>query len=262
MGYFDSENTNYAVGDVMSEFEEVDTQDTESMDEPTEDFAEEEVEDIEDVEDDETAEEPSSYLIDGEEYSLEDLREWKNAGLRQSDYTRKTQELAAERERLKDATTLYNYLRDNPGIVNAIQQMEKNPSIVNSLPSKDKEALTQVQIELQTMKIDRELAELHQKYGDFDEDALFRTANEKNIRDLETVVQSMLYNSKASVDAVEEAKRQLQEELETNKKATRTAVNRKTSAKGSKSAGSKLTEQEARVAKMLGLSEAEYKKWK
>jgi len=39
-----------------------------------------------------------TVLIDGEEVTLEELREWRQNGLRQSDYTRKTQEAAAVRK--------------------------------------------------------------------------------------------------------------------------------------------------------------------
>ena len=47
-----------------------------------------------------TASEPS-FEIDGEKVSLSTLKEWKANGLRQSDYTRKTQELAQQRKELE-----------------------------------------------------------------------------------------------------------------------------------------------------------------
>ena len=40
--------------------------------------------------------------LDGKEYSISDIKEWQKSGLRQSDYTKKTQELAAERKKLAD----------------------------------------------------------------------------------------------------------------------------------------------------------------
>jgi hypothetical protein len=47
----------------------------------------------------ESEEEELVYLdLDGEEVSLDDVRKWKNEGLMQSDYTKKTTELAQERK--------------------------------------------------------------------------------------------------------------------------------------------------------------------
>ena len=46
-------------------------------------------------------EEELFYELDGEEVSLNQLKEWKNNGLMQSDYTRKTQALADERKALE-----------------------------------------------------------------------------------------------------------------------------------------------------------------
>ncbi|MBC8402827.1 MAG: hypothetical protein H8E14_15185 [Candidatus Marinimicrobia bacterium] len=40
--------------------------------------------------------------IDGEEFTIADVKEWKEGGLRQSDYTRKAQELATERGTVDD----------------------------------------------------------------------------------------------------------------------------------------------------------------
>lgn len=50
------------------------------------------------------------------------LDELKQGYSRQADYTRKTQALAADRESLKPAQELYQYLQDNPQAVQAIEQ--------------------------------------------------------------------------------------------------------------------------------------------
>lgn len=249
--------SNAAVGEVISEYT-ADTQETEPVEEAIEETTEE-IESIEDLDDGVEAA-PTHYNIDGEDIPIETIKEWKNGNLRQSDYTRKTQELAAERERLKEASTIYDYLRNNPAVVQAIRQVEQNPNITGILPSEERDQIAKMRIELETMKVDSQLRELHTKYGDFDEDAMFRTANEKGVKDLELVVQSMLYNNKPTVDAVAEAKRQLKEELENNKEATKTTVKSKAKQPSAKKDG--LTAQEKRVAMMLGVSETDYQKWK
>lgn len=58
-----------------------------------------EAESDEEAEDDVEGEE-DLYEVEGETFTLSELQEWKNNGLRQSDYTRKTQELSRDREGL------------------------------------------------------------------------------------------------------------------------------------------------------------------
>src|SRR3972149_7945223 len=45
---------------------------------------------------------PQTVTIDGKEYAVEDLREFLRAGLREADYTRKTQAVAEERRRMEE----------------------------------------------------------------------------------------------------------------------------------------------------------------
>jgi len=48
-----------------------------------------------------TEEKPRYRLSDGSEVTLDEIEEWRKGNLRQSDYTRKTQELAAERKKIE-----------------------------------------------------------------------------------------------------------------------------------------------------------------
>lgn len=73
--------------------------DTDDSADDYEEIVEELEEETEEVH--EELEEELFYEIDGEEVSLEQLKEWKNNGLMQSDYTRKTQALADERKTLE-----------------------------------------------------------------------------------------------------------------------------------------------------------------
>ena len=84
----------------------------ESTEEETEEVVDETaaVEDV-DTDNDSTQEaeteglsEPVKYNIDGVgEFTADEIREMRNSGLRQADYTRKTQELARQREELHNA---------------------------------------------------------------------------------------------------------------------------------------------------------------
>ena len=68
--------------------------------------SEEEVEETQDAEGD-----LLYYDIDGEEVSLDQIKEWKDNGLMQSDYTRKTQELAQSRKEFEAQREQFNELQ-------------------------------------------------------------------------------------------------------------------------------------------------------
>jgi hypothetical protein len=69
-------------------------------------------------------------VLDGKEYAVDELQEAIRGGLRQSDYTRKTQELARERERLEE---LEEELRERmasmeqPASLRALSEDEDDP---------------------------------------------------------------------------------------------------------------------------------------
>lgn len=87
------------------------TEDTPSAPEASEETADEVEEEADsDLEDEaqqeetyeaDDAEEESYFDIDGEEITLEQIREWKRGFLREDDYTRKTQSLSAERKEIE-----------------------------------------------------------------------------------------------------------------------------------------------------------------
>lgn len=242
---------------------EPDTEDNDLIDEEIdvgEDY-DEEIEETNEPEDNDTPEETQSvYNIDGiGEVTADEIREWKNSGLRQADYTRKTQELARQREQLEDASQVYNYLKAHPYLVNSIRQAENNPQFNQIAPSAEKDAIKDLQYQLQSIKVDSELQNLHEKYGDFDEDKLFRIATDNKINDLEMVLKSMMYDNKPTDSAVEVAKRQLKAEMERDKETVSTVVTNKSSKKRSTP---RLTKEERHVAEMMGMSPREYVKWK
>jgi len=84
--------------DAVDASEEVDSDDEDSEELEPEIIASDE-DDEQDNEEVQTSEESLFYEIDGEEISLEQVMDWKNGYLRQSDYTKKTQGVAAS---LKD----------------------------------------------------------------------------------------------------------------------------------------------------------------
>jgi len=74
-----------------------------------------------------TDEAPTTITLpDGKEYSLKEVLEWKDGGLRQADYTKKTQALAEEKKRLRDE--IRSELEEEYGSREANRIMEDEPS--------------------------------------------------------------------------------------------------------------------------------------
>lgn len=220
---------------------------------------------------DTTVEEPElsasqKYNIEGVgEFTADEIREMRNSGLRQSDYTRKTQDLARQREQLKDAHELYEYLRENPHIVQAMKDAEANPSGIayQNAPTAETEMLKTLAYNQKAMETDLKLNALKQKYGEIDEVALFTKATELGTDDLEFVYKALSYDGSQFNEraAIEKAKAELKAELEANKGIVSTTVSTRQSSVPTTNTTS-LTAEERRIAAAMGLSENEYAKWK
>jgi hypothetical protein len=90
--------------DVVNVSEEEAPEEEAAETEPTDEVAVSEPEESEEVTEPETSIDDSEELyveIDGREINLKDIKDWEQGNLRQSDYTRKTQELAEERKTFK-----------------------------------------------------------------------------------------------------------------------------------------------------------------
>lgn len=207
--------------------------------------------------------EPVKYNIPGVgEFTADEIKEMKNGGLRQSDYTRKTQELAKQREEMKEAQALYEHLRSNPSLINAIKQAENNPNgvVANNAPTPERQMLRDLAFNQKAMEVDMKVTQLHQKYGDFDESMLYEMATKLNTDNLEFVLKGMLYDDTSSSTTVKSAKEQLKAELEANRDVVGTVVG--TRQQQTKRQTVELSPQEKKMAAMFGMTESEYAKWK
>lgn len=251
-----------------SEFTDVQPEDTSDQ---TENTADETVAiEAENVVDD-TAEkiestEPVRYNIEGVgEFTADEIKEMKNGSLRQSDYTRKTQELAKQRDELKEAQELYDYLRANPHVVNAMYDADNNPnSIVSKAPlSVESQMLRDVVYNQKAIETEMKLNDLKQRYGDIDEVALFEKATEMHTDDLEFVYKALSFDNNRfdERDLIEKAKSELRAELESNKGVVSTMIS-SNSMSQSMHTKTDLSPEEKRVAAAMGMSYAEYAKWK
>lgn len=216
-----------------------------------------------DVDDDSTVNKtPDTYNIDGiGDVTAKEIYEWKQGSLRQSDYTKKTTELARQREELKDAKELYDYLTANPYLLEALRDAENNPNPSIVYPTADNQMLRQIAYNQKAMETEMKLNELKSKYGDVDEVALFEKATEMGTDDLEFVYKALSYD-RGNYDtrlAVEQAKRELRAELEANKSNVSTMVTNKNNAPPKVSI---LSPEEEKMAKVFGMSAEEYVKYR
>lgn len=144
----------------------------------------------------------SIFDVDGTPITLDEA---KNGYLRQSDYTRKTQELAEMRSRLSEAEAIAEALRANPvATLNALSEafgvglqaqaphdpfedMDPESARIAMLEQK---VAAQEQAALQAA-IDAEVSNLHQQFGDFNEQELFAHAVKGNFPNLRAAYADM-----------------------------------------------------------------------
>ena len=215
----------------------------------------------------EIVEEPADDKVHIEgfgDFTVDELKEFRNGYLRQSDYTRKTQELARQRQEAQDALELYDYLRDNPQMVEALMKMDNGANAQTIQRATPENAMMQQIIHTQkAMEIEMRLNELKSKYGnDIDEVALFQKANQLKTNDLEFVYKALQYDNLLAEKqhAQQTAANSLQAEIDANKKAVSTIVSPRQSNVVTQTPT--LSADEKRVAALMGLSESDYLKWK
>ena len=149
--------------------------------------------------------------VDGveEQVSLDELRDGYQ---RQSDYTRKTQELASERGRLQQAEAIVNSLEADPaGTLEALgnafgveRTTGASPDPVDPWdepdPSEQRIASLEARLEQQDrvhrrQQVEKQVEQLKGTHGDFDAPALYQHALKHKIGNLEAALAHMRYDT-------------------------------------------------------------------
>tara|TARA_R110002050_G_scaffold35651_4_gene89447 strand:+ start:74 stop:787 length:714 start_codon:yes stop_codon:yes gene_type:complete len=157
----------------------------------------------------EVTQEPGYVVkIDGEEQQVS-LEELQNGYQRQADYTRKTQEIAVERERLQQAEAIVSALENDPAGTLETLHRSFNVDTTASNQNEDLDYETDptenriVQLESKIAKqeqaqrvqqVEREVDTLQEKYGDFDRQELLNHALKNNIPNLEAAYTHLRFN--------------------------------------------------------------------
>jgi len=158
--------------------------------------------------------ETSGYTVkvDGEQHQVS-LEELQSGYQRQADYTRKTQELASERQRLQQAETIVSALEADPqgtlaalgnalGVADSPVPQDDVSSWEDEDPTAQRVAHLEAQVARQAQThrkqaLDKEVSRLKGQYGNFDEQVLFKHALDNKIANLEAAYTHMNFNGLA-----------------------------------------------------------------
>lgn len=208
----------------------------------------------------------SEFEIDGiGKVTVDDIKEWRSGNMRQSDYSRKTQELAKQREEVGVAIEVFNYLQQNPYLLEQLTALDEKGEVDRSIINKatpENTMLRELWFNQKSMELDQKVESLKQKYGEVDETLLYNTAREMKTDNLEMVYKAIAFdnNQVDRASLIEQAKNELRQELQQTRNATQTIVSGKpTQPIGVPVA---LTKEEERMASVFGMSREDYAKWR
>ena len=233
--------------------ETVETTEVEEAEVPTD----EEI--VDEVVEDTTPSTPQTYNVNGQDLTIEELQ---TGYMRQQDYIAQREELNALREQNKQALELVEYLRKNPNLANKLLEEDNvdhnATNVVNALT----ERIEKLERERYVERMNNQIEMLKMKYKDFNEVDVLNKAVQMNTPDLEFVYHGM---RGAKIDDIiaQQVKEQLakaQEDMVKNTQATRTVVGKTSDVEPTTTYN--LTQQEMRVADLMGISYEEYAKYK
>jgi len=177
----------------------------------------------------------SLFEIDGTPITLDEAR---SGYLRQSDYTRKTQELAEMRSRLAEAEAITAALQQNPAeTIAALQDAfgvgfdqssdsyeEMDPEIAR-IAALEQKIAAQEQAATQAA-IEAEIGNLHQQFGDFDDAELFAHAIKGGFPNLRSAYADMNFGTlQAQLEQMTAKQREEEERVAAKRQAANVVHN-------------------------------------
>lgn len=184
-----------------------------------------------------------------------DIEELKSGYLRQSDYTKKTQEISTQKNEVKDAVVLYEFMKANPEVAKLV--LEKAPQVKGV--SREEQRIRELESEIALQKKNAEIADLTSKDKNFNLVEVEKIMEDRKLHSLSDAYKIWKSdNGKVDLD-LESITKKIREDIlkELNANVdTRTIVN----SKGGEvtSTQPELTAIEKKIAKNLKMSEADY----
>lgn len=204
---------------------------------------------------------PQTIEIDGQEVSIDEL---KSGYLRQSDYTRKTQELARDREKAEIAERYYDAVQNNPELARELAEQHNLPYV-----SKEDARVQELEQKYYDLLVQQEVSDLQNKYGDFDVQGLIKYAFDKkmpNLEDAYTLFTASQGQANVKADDfdkdafAEQIRQQVLAELQSNGD-TASIIGTGGASAQVESQTPTLSPDEMRVARGMKLTPEEYAKW-
>lgn len=201
---------------------------------------------------------PQVVEIDGTEIPLEEL---KNGYLRQSDYTKKTQEIAQMKAQLEIAEQYYKALQSDPAEAKLFAEKNNLPYL-----TPQEMELKQIKQQYEDMLVQQEVELMRTKYKDFDDKEVVKFAVEKQLDSLEDAYLLLKAksggNSTGDIDSIKEQIRQeVLQELQSSQ-STGSIIGTQGVQRPVVDDTPTLTEAERKVARGLRMTDAEYAKWR
>lgn len=214
----------------------------------------------------ETPQVPDVIEIDGKPVPVEEL---KKGYLRQSDYTKKTQELARQRDAQKIQEQYFQALTSNPQLAEAFAKQFNLPLV----DAKDLQ-LKELENKYHDLLLKQEVANLESRYEDFDAREVLQFAYDNKIENLEHAYMLVSQSKAASAPAdanqaqtldvaalTEQIRQQVLQELQSNVD-TQSIIQSGGAEAPIVSNAPVLSEQEIKIARNLRMTPEEYAKWR
>ena len=200
---------------------------------------------------------PNEIEIDG--LGKVEINELKNGYLRQSDYTKKTQEISKLRKEAEEAMKIAEFVKSNPQLAQSIGVEPVNPFM---------NKISELEEQLYDMKLEKEIETLTNKYSDFEVLEVLQVAHDKGLTNLEDAYKIVKSNKPVIQPSVniDEIREQIKNELlkefgvDENTKI-KTVISSGANAQITNNAPS-ISEAEAKVAMFMKLTPEEYIKWR
>jgi len=187
--------------------------------------------------------------------------ELKKGYLRQADYTKKTQEVSVKRKEAEQALVLMEQLKANPQVVEQLRQVAPAVGQLDPLS----QMLQHLQEQVYDLKLKDEIHTLQGKYADFEVLDVLKTAQEKQMDNLEDAYLMLKGQSSGGSINVEQLKTQIRQELLKELGGKDEALETTITSGGSApviNTGPTISTAEKRIALNLKMSDAEYVKWR
>lgn len=198
--------------------------------------------------------------IDGEKYSIDDIKSWKTSNMTSNDYLEKVNALDREREQHKEALELFNYMRDRPDLVKKLYELDTEAPKVNTIDPQMSEVFN-LKTEIAKMKIEKELEILKIKEPEVNEMEVLKLAvdNKVDIGTATTMWKGKNFD-KILQNKLKEQSKNLAKEISTNNSATKSLIKKGDGVSNTADHG--LSEVELMFAKKMDMTPEEYKKYK